>query len=59
MSGFVSKDRVVAALKVATQHLLEEMGPNGFWEGYLSSSALSTATAVIALARLNAGHSGR
>lgn len=55
MSGLVSKDRVAAALKVATQHLLGEMGPNGFWEGHLSSSALSTATAVIALARLNDG----
>lgn len=55
MSGFVSKDRVAAALKIATQHLLTAMGPNGFWEGHLSSSALSTATAVIALARLNAG----
>lgn len=53
MSRPLSEDRVAAALNVATKHLLGEMGGNGFWEGHLSSSALSTATAVIALARLN------
>src|SRR2546427_9280900 len=42
--------RVRAALERATKELLGARTPDGHWEGELSSSALSTATAVIALA---------
>jgi len=52
MTFMPSRERTAAALKGATQTLMSEMGPGGYWEGCLSSSALSTATAVIALARL-------
>ena len=41
--------RVSAALAQATSVLLAELGPEGHWTGELSSSALSTATAVTAL----------
>ncbi|MEQ1853415.1 MAG: prenyltransferase/squalene oxidase repeat-containing protein [Chthoniobacteraceae bacterium] len=41
--------RLSAALERATAALLAEMGPDGHWTGELSSSALSTATAVTAL----------
>ncbi len=41
--------RLQAALEVTSDALLAEMGPHGFWVGRLSSSALSTATALIAL----------
>ena len=39
-----------ATLLAARQALMEERTPAGHWEGRLSSSALSTATAVVALA---------
>ncbi len=39
-----------AAFSTAKDRLLREMNPDGFWEGELSSSALSTATSVSALA---------
>src|SRR5215218_5649110 len=42
--------RLRAALNVATTALLAERNAAGHWEGELSSSALSTATAVTALA---------
>ena len=42
--------RIKAALDKARQALLEVRTPAGYWEGELSSSALSTATAVCALA---------
>ncbi len=42
-------ERLRAALAQATQALLAELGPDGHWTGELSSSALSTATAVVAL----------
>ncbi len=38
-----------AALNKATEALLSELGPDGHWSGDLSSSALSTATAIVAL----------
>ncbi len=41
--------RLRAALAQATQALLAELRPQGYWTGELSSSALSTATAVVAL----------
>lgn len=41
--------RLQGALDTSSDALLSEMGPRGFWVGSLSSSALSTATALIAL----------
>lgn len=49
----MTDERVRAALHTATEALMAEMGPQGFWAGELSSSALSTATAVTALATVN------
>ncbi len=47
------------ALRAATAALLAEMSAAGHWEGELSSSALSTATAVIALGKVDAAaHAG-
>jgi squalene-hopene/tetraprenyl-beta-curcumene cyclase len=46
-------DRLRAALRTATDALLAEMNGHGHWEGELSSSALSTATAAIALATVD------
>ena len=46
-------ERVRAALARATEALLAELGPHGHWVGQLSASALSTATAVVALATVD------
>ena len=43
-------DAVVGALHAVCNRLLQAMHPEGFWEGALSSSALSTATAISVLA---------
>lgn len=45
----ITAGRLEKALDLACGHLLERRLPEGFWEGRLSSSALSTATAVSAL----------
>ena len=45
--------RLDAALAKATHALLAELGPHGHWAGELSSSALSTATAVVALSAVD------
>src|SRR5438309_1842127 len=45
-----SRQRVQAALERVERELLAARASGGYWEGELSSSALSTATAVIALA---------
>ncbi|HEX8296280.1 MAG TPA: squalene--hopene cyclase, partial [Chthoniobacteraceae bacterium] len=50
----VSPERLEAALGKATAALLAEMTPQGHWIGELSSSALSTATAIVALVSINA-----
>src|SRR5262245_40748758 len=42
--------RLQSALETATAELLAQRNARGYWEGELSSSALSTATAVTALA---------
>ena len=42
--------RAQAALGIATEALLAELNGDGHWTGQLSASALSTATAVVALA---------
>ena len=52
MSEPLELRRVQAALKKTTEALLSEMNPQGYWTGELSSSALSTAVAVIALHRM-------
>jgi squalene-hopene/tetraprenyl-beta-curcumene cyclase len=41
------------ALRVATEALLAELASDGHWTGELSSSALSTATAVVALSTID------
>jgi squalene-hopene/tetraprenyl-beta-curcumene cyclase len=46
----VDLDRLIFANRTARQELLDQRTPAGHWEGRLSSSALSTATAVSALA---------
>ena len=46
----IDSARLKAALAKATAELLAHRNDRGFWEGELSSSALSTATAVTALA---------
>ena len=51
-------ERTRAALAKATAALLAEMGAHGYWEGRLSSSALSTATAVVALATMDGERHG-
>jgi squalene-hopene/tetraprenyl-beta-curcumene cyclase len=45
-------ERLEAVLERVTEGLMGELGPDGFWVGELSSSALSTATALIALSIL-------
>ena len=46
----VDYDRLSGAYRAARQELLDHRNSKGHWEGRLSSSALSTATAVSALA---------
>ena len=48
------RSSIEEALRTATAALLAEMKAAGHWEGELSSSALSTATAVIALGKVDA-----
>src|ERR1700690_4119926 len=45
----ISSDRLEAAYQTALAALLKERTPDGHWIGELSTSALSTATAVMAL----------
>ncbi|MEN9547327.1 MAG: Squalene--hopene cyclase, partial [Verrucomicrobiota bacterium] len=45
--------RLAAAREAARTALIGELGTNGHWTGQLSSSALSTATAVTALAAID------
>jgi squalene-hopene/tetraprenyl-beta-curcumene cyclase len=52
-------DRLRAAYKKAKRELLAERTPDGHWIGELSSSALSTATAVSALAVVRKNVEGR
>ncbi len=46
----IDKDRLKETLDNFTEKLLSSRTPAGYWRGHLSSSALSTATAVFALA---------
>jgi squalene-hopene/tetraprenyl-beta-curcumene cyclase len=43
------QEKLNKSLKQAADHLLNQRNSNGFWEGKLSTSALSTATAIMAL----------
>ncbi len=45
--------RIQSALNRITSELLNELHPEGYWLGELSSSALSTAVATIALGKIN------
>ncbi len=45
----IDRPRLEKTLHAARQHLLAHRTPDGYWEGELSPSALSTATAVWAL----------
>ena len=42
----VAPERLEKAFHMALERLLEERTPEGYWIGELSTSALSTATAV-------------
>ncbi|QOV88492.1 prenyltransferase/squalene oxidase repeat-containing protein [Humisphaera borealis] len=48
----VDPNALKTTLDNATRALLDARGPHGHWEGELSSSALSTATAVFALSQV-------
>lgn len=52
----IERERLLASLETTCKHLLRMRTNGGFWTGRLSSSALSTATAVSALA--TAGRQG-
>lgn len=54
-----NREKILQALDRATGKLLDSRVPEGHWEGELSSSALSTATAVLALALLLREGEGR
>ncbi|MEZ6143735.1 MAG: prenyltransferase/squalene oxidase repeat-containing protein [Zavarzinella sp.] len=45
----ITREQIDAAWQTVRTTLLEQRVPSGHWEGELSSSALSTATAVVAL----------
>ena len=49
-----TREGACRAVRTVTDRLLGEMRAEGYWEGWLSSSALSTATAVCALALADA-----
>lgn len=48
--GAMNHERLRRARDTARAHLLAQRNAEGFWDGHLASSALSTATAVAALA---------
>ncbi len=52
MSAAVSHDRLAHCCATARDALLAELTPRGHWDGELSTSALSTATAVMALEQM-------
>ena len=53
MTG-ISQETIIEARDALRQRLLNQRNEHGFWEGRLSSSALSTATGVTALAAMDA-----
>lgn len=58
MSVSISPERVAHCYQVAREALLAERAPSKCWEGELSTSALSTATAVTALEMVRRNQSG-
>ncbi|RPJ31461.1 MAG: squalene--hopene cyclase, partial [Planctomycetaceae bacterium] len=50
MTSPIDNDALHTTIAALRERLLAARNPQGFWEGHLSSSALSTATAVFALA---------
>ncbi|MEN6400659.1 MAG: prenyltransferase/squalene oxidase repeat-containing protein, partial [Armatimonadia bacterium] len=50
----ITAERLQQALETTRQHLLAQRVDGTYWEGYLSSSALSTATALSALCMADA-----
>jgi squalene-hopene/tetraprenyl-beta-curcumene cyclase len=48
--GLAMSEQLAEILEALSNRLVASLSPDGFWEGELSSSALSTATAVSALA---------
>ncbi len=53
MTSPIDNDALQATIAALRERLLATRNPQGFWEGHLSSSALSTATAVFALATVD------
>lgn len=49
----INKNILENTIQQTQQRLLKSRSPQGFWKGHLSSSALSTATAVFALAMVD------
>ena len=49
----INKDSLSKSIKRLEKRLLESRTPQGFWEGGVSSSGLSTATAIFALAMVD------
>jgi len=55
MNHQITPESLNTAYRTALDRLLARMHPDGYWEGRLSSSALSTATAVSALSLASGG----
>jgi len=55
----IDEERLNRTIVALRERLLAAKNAQGHWVGYLSSSALSTATAVFALARVDAARHGR
>jgi len=53
MTSPIDNDALQTTIAALRERLLAARNPQGFWEGHLSSSALSTATAVFALATVD------
>lgn len=53
MNVDINKDTLEKSIQALEKRLLESRTPQGFWQGALSSSALSTATAVFALSMVD------
>ena len=53
MTSPIDKDALQITIAALRERLLAARNAQGFWEGHLSSSALSTATAVFALAAVD------
>lgn len=45
----MERDQLIEKWQLLSDRLMKELNPGGFWDGYLSSSALSTAIGVVTL----------